>query len=122
MKKNKKGDYRGMTKRDISGCNNPNWKGGESLRNDGYLLVRIGIISNKKHGKRYDLKHRLIMEKHLGRKLKAKEIVHHINENKLDNRIENLEVLSHNDHIKIHKLPYLTGQIKNSYAHKRLLA
>ena len=122
MKKNKHGNYRGMTKRNISGHNNPNLKGGESIRNDGYLLVRIGVISSKKHGKRYNLKHRLIMEEHLGRKLKAKEIVHHINENKLDNRIENLEVLSQNDHIKIHKIPYLTGQIKNGYAHKRLLA
>lgn len=47
--------------------------------------------------------HREIMEKTIGRKLRRTEIVHHINHNKSDNRIENLELLpDQSTHIGIH--------------------
>jgi hypothetical protein len=47
--------------------------------------------------------HRHVMEKHLGRKLGKHEHIHHINKNTLDNRIENLKIVSMSEHKKEHK-------------------
>jgi len=46
--------------------------------------------------------HRLIMEYFLGRTLGKDEIVHHKDGNKLNNKIENLELMSRADHTAYH--------------------
>lgn len=84
------------------GDKNPNWNGGQTITKLGYsmTLAPNHPFVNKM---RYVMTHRLIMEKHLGRYLDPKEVVHHIDGNKLNNDISNLELLtSQNHHCQIH--------------------
>ena len=80
---------------------NPSWKGGRIAdKNSGYIRIKTRGHSNSKSN--YVSEHRLIMEKHLSRELNPYEIIHHINRDRSDNRIENLELTSNNKHGKIH--------------------
>jgi hypothetical protein len=83
------------------GIKNPNYRGG-AIMIMGYRYILTGKTKSGKS--KYTAEHRLVMEKHIGRKLKhyKKEIVHHINGNKLDNRIENLELTNYELHSKHH--------------------
>lgn len=78
---------------------NPRWNGGVVITVGGYRQVKAnGHPNGKKNG--YILEHRLVMATHLGRALLPTEVVHHINGDKLDNRIENLVVMTNVDHKK----------------------
>ncbi|KKK63821.1 hypothetical protein LCGC14_2990420 [marine sediment metagenome] len=54
------------------------------------------------------LEHRHIMGVFLGRRLLSTELIHHINEVKDDNRIENLEIVARETHPVIHGKGYYT--------------
>lgn len=54
------------------------------------------------------LEHRWVMEQHIGRRLLRSEQVHHINHDRLDNRIENLELVSVREHAERHTWKPLT--------------
>lgn len=46
--------------------------------------------------------HILVMERHLGRRLKIGEMVHHVNEVKTDNSISNLRLMTIGEHTVLH--------------------
>lgn len=50
----------------------------------------------------YAYEHRYVVEKALGRRLADDEVVHHRNGDKMDNKLENLEVLSRSGHAHKH--------------------
>lgn len=60
----------------------------------GYIRRRINGLMTREH--------RYVVEKHLGRKLLLEEVVHHIDGNKANNNIDNLEVMSKPEHDKLH--------------------
>jgi len=70
------------------GSKNYFWNGGKTIGSDGY--TRFYLPSHPLAVKNYVKEHILVMEEHLGRVLIKGEIVHHINGNKSNNKIENL--------------------------------
>jgi hypothetical protein len=84
-----------------TGKNSYLWKGGKRLTKFGYIEIYVPNHPNS-NANGYVVEHRLIMEKHLGRYLEPYEIVHHKNEIKDDNRLENLQVVTHQEHSRIH--------------------
>lgn len=80
----------------------PRWKGGRSVTPLGYVIILMPDHPQASVGGRYVFEHRLVMEEHIGRPLKHFEIVHHKNGIKIDNRIENLELLTKREHDRLH--------------------
>lgn len=83
----------------LRGENHPNWKGGKKVNGSGEY-TRTGKVDGITQ---YAKTARLIMAEHIGRELQDTEVVHHINRNSLDNRIENLQLLPNQaEHARIH--------------------
>ncbi len=76
------------------------WLKGHNNRGTGHInqgyrrLTRNGV-------RQYE--HRIVMERDLGRRLYDDEVVHHKNHDRLDNRIENLEVMTFEEHGLLHQ-------------------
>jgi len=89
--------------------NNSSWKGGIAFDEKGYKLIKCCDHPRARGEGNYIPEHILIIEAHLNKELVWKgpghpesEIVHHLNGNKQDNRIENLKVVSFIQHMEIH--------------------
>ncbi len=93
----------------------PSWNkmplGSKRTRSDGYIEVKVADSGGFRRDWRSE--HRAVMEAHLGRELETWEHCHHRHtkypagsiEDKQDNRLENLELLSNSEHHGRHPQP-----------------
>lgn len=111
LKNNKCNRCRQLEVRQV-GVESPFWRGGRARHGD-YIMVRVEgdspyfsmlSKSQQRRGWGYVLEHRLVMAQHLGRPLGNNEVVHHLNAVKDDNRMENLAMLSKEEHGSIEGL------------------
>jgi len=91
------------------GSLNHNWKGGK-LKRRGYVYIKCPHHPRSNNWG-FILETHLVMEKKIGRFLKYyskgnanNEVVHHKNGIKDDNRIENLELMKHSEHMRLHRI------------------
>lgn len=86
------------------------WKGGRYVHG-GYVSVHIETLPEAEREmarkmrpqEGYILEHRLAMAMKLGRPLERREMVHHLNGDKVDNRPENLTVMEWDNHSRKHR-------------------
>jgi len=79
----------------VSGEKHPRWKGGKPQKD----APRIKVNGKKVYV------HRIIMAEHIGRDLLPSEVVHHINGDNQDNRVENLRLYANTgEHTRYHAL------------------
>jgi hypothetical protein len=89
----------GIVDRRKAGLNHPSWKGGRIKTGDAgknYVAVYVSdddpLAVMRSRYSQYVMEHRLAMARHLGRPLERHETVHHIDGDRTNNRIENLQL------------------------------
>jgi hypothetical protein len=94
-------EHRANLRAALSGDKNPNWSGGRNIDPiDGYVRRHMpGHPMASPNG--YVREHRLVMAEHLGRMLDPSELIHHVNGDRTDNRVANLQIVSAAEHMRI---------------------
>ncbi len=84
-----------------TGAKSAKWKGGNRYIKGKRHVLLSGHNISRKDG--YTAEHRVIMQDILGRKLKKKDVVHHVDGDRLNNSVNNLMVYrSNGKHLSAH--------------------
>jgi hypothetical protein len=96
------GDQRGRHGNHLRGSDHPRWNEGRILSEHGYVKVRVGTDHPLADPNGYAYEH-LVVWASAGRTLPGPdEILHHKDENKTNNRLDNLEKLTRSQHGSLH--------------------
>ena len=100
-------DKQGRPRRFISGHNSRVYihqkpRNGEVLKRGHVYVFHAGPHPRRGKNDGYVVRANLVMEAVLGRHLERNEVVHHINRDKADDRIENLRVMTVGEHCALH--------------------
>jgi len=90
---------KGKKRPNLTGDKHPGWKGGRYTNKNGYIIIENETETNGKKVR----EHRKVMEDYLKRNLTNNEIVHHKDEDRANNDISNLEIMSRAEHVKLHR-------------------
>lgn len=71
----------------------------------GYKIIKVA--ERGRMNQNWEFEHVVVMSRYIGRSVVKGEHIHHINGDKLDNRIENLYLCGNSKHSKLHSLVHL---------------
>ncbi len=80
-----------------------------------YIHETLGYIIGYVNGRQW-YRHRYVMSRHLKRELLPEEHVHHIDGDKTNNKLKNLQVISASDHGREHMTPKAHEMSKRGHA------
>ncbi len=85
------------------GAEAPQWKGGRHV--DGArVFLHVGTDHPMASATGYVLEHRLLMAHAINRHLRPAEHIHHIDQDRMNNSLDNLVIVSRSQHTRIHNL------------------
>jgi hypothetical protein len=93
----------------MTGDTNPSWKGGVTYfkKKGNYKDIKHvrcpGAFMEMARKDGYVMEHRLVVAQAIGRPLTRTEVVHHVNHDPQDNRLENLELFANNRDHKLYE-------------------
>ena len=88
----------------LTGTKNGMWRGGRTITQHGYILIRVGKNHPLADVRGYAYEHRLVASEKLGRWIRNDEIVHHKDGDRRNNASDNIEVVNGNsNHLFLHR-------------------
>ena len=104
----------------VKSADHPRWSDEKIITAKGYTKIRVGRDHPLADPNGYAYEHILVWVSAGNARAKEDEVIHHINGVKSDNRIENLQLLTRQQHEMVHDRLRLTDdevvQIRKAYA------